>query len=83
MAPIKVGDKLPDSILHYRNADGLQSLSIHAAAAGKKVVIFAVPGAFTPSCRIWDSRSLTPSRGQRARDVQGIGPTSTAQFSSR
>lgn len=51
MAPIKVGDKIPDATLHYLNADGLQSLSIHDAAAGKKVVIFAVPGAFTPTCR--------------------------------
>jgi peroxiredoxin len=52
MAPIKVGDKIPDATLHYISADGLQSLSIHAAAAGKKVVIFAVPGAFTPTCSL-------------------------------
>jgi peroxiredoxin len=52
MAPIKVGDKIPDSTLHYINEDGLQALSIHAAAAGKKVVIFAVPGAFTPTCSL-------------------------------
>lgn len=52
MAPIKVGDKIPDATLTYINDEGLQTLSIHAAGAGKKIIIFAVPGAFTPTCSL-------------------------------
>lgn len=52
MAPIKVGDTIPDCTLNYMDDEGMQTLSIHKAAAGKKVVIFAVPGAFTPTCSL-------------------------------
>ncbi|XP_073282034.1 peroxiredoxin-2B [Primulina huaijiensis] len=51
MAPIAVGDVIPDGTLSYFDEeDQLQSVSIHSLAAGKKVIIFAVPGAFTPTC---------------------------------
>jgi len=52
MAPIKVGDTIPDGTLSYFDGEGVQSLSIRKEAAGKKVVIFAVPGAFTPTCSL-------------------------------
>lgn len=52
MAPIAVGDVIPDGTLAYfDDQDQLQSVSIQSLAAGKKVVLFAVPGAFTPTCR--------------------------------
>ncbi|KAJ1668573.1 peroxiredoxin type-2 [Coemansia sp. RSA 1813] len=55
---IKVGDIFPDTVLTYVPYDaknpeacGLpQQLKTHAAFKGKKVVLFAVPGAFTPTC---------------------------------
>ncbi|KAG8055881.1 hypothetical protein GUJ93_ZPchr0001g31639 [Zizania palustris] len=51
MAPIGVDDTLPDGQLGWFDADDkLQQVSIHGLAAGKKVVIFGVPGAFTPTC---------------------------------
>ncbi|XP_073052323.1 peroxiredoxin-2B-like [Primulina eburnea] len=51
MASIAVGDVIPDGTLSYFDEeDQLQSVSIHSLAAGKKVIIFAVPGAFTPTC---------------------------------
>ncbi|KZV27475.1 hypothetical protein F511_02584 [Dorcoceras hygrometricum] len=51
MAPIAVGDVIPDGTLSYFDeGDQLQSVSIHSLAAGKKVILFAVPGAFTPTC---------------------------------
>ncbi|PIN08308.1 Alkyl hydroperoxide reductase/peroxiredoxin [Handroanthus impetiginosus] len=51
MAPIAVGDVIPDGTLSYFDEQGqLQSVSIHSLAAGKKIILFAVPGAFTTTC---------------------------------
>ncbi|CAI9285968.1 unnamed protein product [Lactuca saligna] len=51
MAPIAVGDTIPDGTLAYFDEqDQMQQVSIHSLAAGKKVVLFGVPGAFTPTC---------------------------------
>eukprot|EP00884_Botryococcus_braunii_P015651 jgi/Botrbrau1/276/Bobra.0022s0245.1 len=47
MAP-KVGDELPDVVL-YKGTPG-NEVKIRELFAGKKGVIFAVPGAFTPTC---------------------------------
>nr|ADG95957.1 peroxiredoxin [Panax ginseng] len=53
MAPIAVGDSLPDGTLAFFDAeDQLQQVSVHSLAAGKKVVLFGVPGAFTPTCSV-------------------------------
>ena len=53
MAPIAVGDALPDGTLaHFDEQDQLQQVSVHSLAAGKKVIIFGVPGAFTPTCSL-------------------------------
>jgi len=46
---IQVGDRLPDANLNTLNG-GVQSMSTQELFAGKKVVLFAVPGAFTPTC---------------------------------
>ncbi|KAG6496010.1 hypothetical protein ZIOFF_043858 [Zingiber officinale] len=51
MASISVGDVLPDGELAwFDESNQLQMISVHWLAAGKKVVLFAVPGAFTPIC---------------------------------
>jgi peroxiredoxin len=47
---IKVGDKLPDVKLKRMTADGIKDVSVGELTRGKKVVLFAVPGAFTPTC---------------------------------
>lgn len=47
---IQVGDRLPAVNLKRMTADGIQNVSISDLTAGKKVVLFAVPGAFTPTC---------------------------------
>ncbi|KAL4379446.1 hypothetical protein GQ457_02G031480 [Hibiscus cannabinus] len=50
-AAIFVGDKLPEAALSYFDSDGeLQTTRISSLTAGKKDVLFAVPGAFTPTC---------------------------------
>ena len=47
---IAVGDKLPDATFKVRTSEGLKDLTTQDLTAGKKVVLFAVPGAFTPTC---------------------------------
>lgn len=47
---IKPGDKLPAGEFSVMTADGQQKLSTDIVFAGRKVVLFAVPGAFTPTC---------------------------------
>ncbi|KAK8969952.1 hypothetical protein KSP40_PGU003026 [Platanthera guangdongensis] len=48
---ISVGDKLPDATLSFlSSADEVQTVSVSDLTKGKKAVIFAVPGAFTPTC---------------------------------
>ena len=47
---IKVGDKLPSIDLQYKTEDGVQTINSDELFAGKRVVLFALPGAFTPTC---------------------------------
>ncbi len=49
---IKPGDKLPPAEFAVMTADGQQTLSTDVIFAGRKVVLFAVPGAFTPTCSV-------------------------------
>ena len=46
---IKVGDKIPNATLNYLK-DGVQAINTDEIFDGKKVVLFSVPGAFTPTC---------------------------------
>lgn len=47
---IKVGDKLPAATFSAGTPDGPKPMSVDDVFAGKKVALFAVPGAFTPTC---------------------------------
>lgn len=47
---IKVGDRLPQANFHVMTADGPRPRTSDEIFKGKKVVLFAVPGAFTPTC---------------------------------
>src|SRR5690606_32206247 len=47
---IAVGRKLPDAAFKTSTADGPKELSTADVFAGRKVVLFGVPGAFTPTC---------------------------------
>lgn len=47
---IAVGDKLPEATLVKMGDDGPEQFTISALTKGRKVVIFAVPGAFTSAC---------------------------------
>ncbi|MDW8479673.1 MAG: peroxiredoxin [Xanthomonadales bacterium] len=47
--PIRVGDRIPEATLK-RLGDGIQDIRTSEIFGGRKVVLFAVPGAFTPTC---------------------------------
>jgi glutaredoxin/glutathione-dependent peroxiredoxin len=47
---VKVGDKVPSAVLTEMTADGPKPVSTDELFTGKKTVLFAVPGAFTPVC---------------------------------
>jgi len=47
---IEVGQKLPSATLSELTADGMLKHSVMELFSDKKVVLFAVPGAFTPTC---------------------------------
>ena len=47
---INVGDKLPDTTFKVMTDNGLGDMTTQDVFAGKTVAVFAVPGAFTPTC---------------------------------
>ena len=48
--PINVGDSLPDTTFMTMSAEGPKPMSTADVFGGKKVALFAVPGAYTPTC---------------------------------
>jgi peroxiredoxin len=71
---IKAGDKMPAGVLTTPGAEGPQKISAEQLFAGKKVVLFSVPGAFTPTC---DARHL-PGFIQHAADFKAKGVDTVA-----
>jgi peroxiredoxin len=47
---IKVGDRLPSATLKRFSSEGMQDVALADLVRGRKAVLFAVPGAFTPTC---------------------------------
>jgi glutaredoxin/glutathione-dependent peroxiredoxin len=47
---IEVGQKLPEASLLRIGAEGPESIQLHDRLNGRKVILFAVPGAYTPTC---------------------------------
>ena len=47
---IQVGDKIPQATMKVMGEKGPQDMTTDDLFAGKKVVLFALPGAFTPTC---------------------------------
>lgn len=66
---IKVNDSFPAVTLKHLTENGMQELDVGAFLKGKKVVLFAVPGAFTPTC---SARHL-PGYVERAKDFAAKG----------
>lgn len=66
---IQVGDKMPSVKLKHLTSEGLQEIDTGEFFAGKKVVLFAVPGAFTPTC----SRTHLPGYVDQAEAIKQKG----------
>ena len=47
---INIGDRVPDVVMNHMTPDGPAELTSQELFGGKKVVLFALPGAFTPTC---------------------------------
>lgn len=77
-AIISVGDKLPDSTLSYFDPAGeLQTVTVSDLTKGKKAILFAVPGAFTPTC----SQKHLPGFVEKAAELRAKGVDTIACIS--
>jgi peroxiredoxin len=70
---ISVGDRLPDVPLSIATPDGPQPTSSGEFFRGKKVALFAVPGAFTPTCSVRHLPSFVDKAGElKAKGIDEI-----------
>ncbi|WIA22480.1 hypothetical protein OEZ85_004776 [Tetradesmus obliquus] len=67
---LSVGDKLPEAKFRYFDGEGnMKELGTEQLCKGKKVVLFAVPGAFTPTC----SMKHLPGFIEKAEEIKSRG----------
>ena len=71
---IQVGDKLPEAKFRVMTAEGPQVKTTDDIFKGKKVALFAVPGAFTGTCH----KTHLPSITQHADAIKAKGVTTVA-----
>jgi glutaredoxin/glutathione-dependent peroxiredoxin len=71
---IAVGDKIPSAKLKTMTAEGPKDISTDEIFGGKKVVLFAVPGAFTPTC----SAKHLPGFVEKAAQIKDKGVATIA-----
>ncbi len=74
---LKVGDKVPDATFMQMTESGPQAVSSSDLFSGKKVVVFALPGAFTPTC----SAQHLPGFVNHADDIKAKGVDTIACLS--
>ncbi|MBI1234426.1 MAG: redoxin family protein [Alphaproteobacteria bacterium] len=66
---ISTGDRLPDATFTVMTSDGPAKMTTSDVFAGKKVALFAVPGAFTPTC----SAKHLPGYVEKAAELRAKG----------
>jgi peroxiredoxin len=74
---IKVGDKLPNVSFTEATAEGPKPVTTDDIFKGKKVALFALPGAFTPTC----SAKHLPGFKQLSSEIKGKGVDTIACIS--
>ncbi|MBV8888693.1 MAG: peroxiredoxin [Alphaproteobacteria bacterium] len=66
---IQVGDKIPSAKLKYLTPEGPKEITSDELFSGKRVALFAVPGAFTPTC----SQRHLPGYVDKSADMKAKG----------
>ena len=66
---VQIGDRIPSANLTLATAEGPRPVSTDEFFRGRKVALFAVPGAFTPTC---SARHL-PGFAEKLEDIRGKG----------
>ena len=74
---IQVGDRIPSAAFRIKTDEGIQEITSDELFKGKKVVLFSVPGAFTPTC----SAKHLPGFVQHAGDFKAKGVDTIACLS--
>jgi glutaredoxin/glutathione-dependent peroxiredoxin len=69
MMTIKVGDRIPEATFRVMTSDGPQARTTDDIFKGRRVVLFGVPGAFTPTC----DRNHLPGFINKADEILGKG----------
>ncbi len=73
---IQVGDRIPSMTLVKATADGPQPVGTDEYFAGRKVALFSVPGAFTPTCSARHLPSFVDKAGElKAKGIDEIACT--------
>ena len=75
---LKQGDRVPDVTVRRMTADGPTPVPMKDYCAGRKVVVFALPGAFTPTC----SEQHLPGYVQHAEAIKAKGVAAVACLST-
>jgi peroxiredoxin len=74
---IQVGDRIPSASLRVKTDEGIQEITTDEIFGGKKVVLFSVPGAFTPTC----SAKHLPGFVHKAEEIRAKGVDTIACMS--
>ena len=75
---IKVGDRVPSASFKMLGEDGMKEITTDELFKGKKVVLFALPGAFTPTC----SAKHLPGFVEKAAEIMAKGVDTIACLSA-
>ena len=74
---IQVGERIPSGTLHHMTENGPEAITTGEIFDGKKVVLFALPGAFTPTC----SAKHLPGFVAKADEIKAKGVDTIACLS--
>ncbi len=74
---IQVGERIPSGTLFHMTENGPEAITTDEIFAGKKVVLFALPGAFTPTC----SAKHLPGFVAKAEEIKAKGVDTIACLS--
>lgn len=73
---IKAGDRVPDATVTIMGANGPEPVKTKDYFAGRKIALFSVPGAFTPTCHVKHLPGFVAKVGEiKAKGVDAVAVT--------